>query len=355
MPGLVGAAAALIIGLPTAGVTLLSLLAGSMGSAQGLAVCVTSGPVAGLSDDQAGNARVVSAVASQRDGTAGAVVAVMTGLAESGLLVLGNPSAPGSSGLPSQGTGHDHDSLGIFQQRAGWGSAAERMDPAASAGLFLQALEKYSGWETRQPWVAAQEVQRSAYDGHPSAANNFSSAVGGNYENWLAEARRIVAVVSADAALSCTSGFGTPAPGPRGAYGLPSGYTVPAGTSATATAVITYAIAQLGKPYVWGADGPDSFDCSGLTMRAWQQGGQQLAHHAATQSHEGTATTQDRLMPGDLVFTAGSDGTLAAPGHVGIFIGDGLLLEAPHSGDVVKVVTYSGFVAHGVAALRHFG
>ena len=69
--------------------------------------------------------------------------------------------------IRAQGVGYDHDSLGIFQQRPSWGTAAQRMDPVASTNLFLDALLRLPGWDTIDPWVAAQRVQRSAFEGRP--------------------------------------------------------------------------------------------------------------------------------------------------------------------------------------------
>ena len=67
---------------------------------------------------------------------------------------------------------------------------------------------------------------------------------------------------------------------------------------------------------------------------------------------DGTATTESRLTPGDLVPTPGSAGTLASPGHVAMFVGHGLVVEAPHTGDVVNVVTYASLTDRGVSTLR---
>jgi cell wall-associated NlpC family hydrolase len=108
-------------------------------------------------------------------------------------------------------------------------------------------------------------------------------------------------------------------------------------------AVLRYACAQLGDPYVWAAEGPSSFDCSGLTMRAWQAAGVSLPHNADAQSHYGTRVrpSEATLQPGDLVF-------FHSPiSHVGIYIGRGLMIHAPHTGTVVKIakVTWSSAVA----------
>ena len=96
---------------------------------------------------------------------------------------------------------------------------------------------------------------------------------------------------------------------------------------------LRYACGQLGDPYVWAAAGPNSFDCSGLTMQAWDAAGISLPHNADAQSHFGTriAPTQDALKPGDLIF-------FHSPiTHVGMYVGNGLYLHAPHTGTVVKI------------------
>jgi len=95
--------------------------------------------------------------------------------------------------------------------------------------------------------------------------------------------------------------------------------------------VLDFACAQLGKPYVWAADGPSSYDCSGFTMRSWQQGGVSLPHSSRLQAGYGTRVSRANLRPGDLVFF------YSPISHVGIYVGNGLMIHAPHSGDVVKI------------------
>jgi cell wall-associated NlpC family hydrolase len=351
--------------LPVIAVLGLLVLIGGAGSPDAQAidsgvvtgsVCATTGPIAGLSDAAAQNARTVAAAAAPRGGDRAALIAVMTGITESGLRILGNPHDPSGNGLPAQGVGFDHDSLGIFQQRPSWGTAQQRMDPVASANLFLDRLLDQPGWRSADPWRSAQDVQVSAYDGDPRQANHFSSIYGGNYEPRLAEADRLLSIIHADSAkLKCGGGVGTVAAGPVSRHGLPVGYTIPSGTSPAASKAVLFALAQQGKPYVFGAAGPDGYDCSGLMLAAWAQSGVILAHDTRVQVREGAGTDAAHLSPGDLVLTAGSDGTLSSPGHVGMFIGDGVVVEAPQTGDVVKVVTYASFVSDGLAGLRHVG
>ena len=317
-------------------------------------LCVTTGPVSGLSPAQATNARIVAATASARGGPTAALVALMVGLAESGMRVLANPNDPSGAAYPHDGVGHDHDSLGIFQQRPSWGSAAQRMDPTASTDLFVDALIALPNWESHPPAVAAQLVQRSAFDGTPRAANGGSSVVGANYVAQQPLAVKVLGIIAADSArLDCGASAGPIGAGSPETHGLPTTYAIPAGTSPEARIAVSYALAQLGKPYQWGATGPAAFDCSGLTQSAWAQAGMTISRTTYTQLHDGTQTDPAHLLPGDLVLTPGSDGSLALPGHVGMYIGLGLVVQAPQTGDVVKVVTLSGFTTGGVSALRH--
>ena len=98
--------------------------------------------------------------------------------------------------------------------------------------------------------------------------------------------------------------------------------------------VVGIAMQELGKPYVWAAAGPDAFDCSGLVAYAFAQVGVSLPHSAAAQFGYGTPVSYDELQPGDLVFFSGL-------GHVGIYIGGGQFIHAPHTGDVVKISSMS--------------
>jgi peptidoglycan DL-endopeptidase CwlO len=94
--------------------------------------------------------------------------------------------------------------------------------------------------------------------------------------------------------------------------------------------VVGVAMSQLGVPYVWGGSSPGGFDCSGLVMWAYAQVGVSLPHSSYAQYGAGVAVSRDQLQPGDLVFFDGL-------GHVGIYIGGGQFVHAPHTGDVVKI------------------
>jgi cell wall-associated NlpC family hydrolase len=104
-----------------------------------------------------------------------------------------------------------------------------------------------------------------------------------------------------------------------------------------AAAAIEFARAQLGKPYVYGAAGPDTYDCSGLTMAAWGAAGASLPHYSGAQYSRLPKVPLDAMQPGDLVFW-GSGGSR----HVGMYVGNGLMIHAPHTGDVVRVAAVYG-------------
>ncbi|MFC1417089.1 C40 family peptidase [Streptacidiphilus cavernicola] len=117
-----------------------------------------------------------------------------------------------------------------------------------------------------------------------------------------------------------SGGAGRPAP--------PSYPTVP--VSGRAAAAVAFAEAQIGKPYVWGATGPGSFDCSGLTQAAWRAAGVSLPRTTYQQINAGKRVSASRLQPGDLVFY------YSGITHVAIYVGGGRIVHAPHPGAAVE-------------------
>jgi peptidoglycan DL-endopeptidase CwlO len=111
--------------------------------------------------------------------------------------------------------------------------------------------------------------------------------------------------------------------------------------------VVGIAMQYLGTPYVWGGASPGGFDCSGFSMYVFAQVGVSLPHHAASQYNYGVPVSRDQLQPGDLVFFDGL-------GHMGIYIGNGQFIHAPHTGDVVKISSLydSWYAATYVGARR---
>lgn len=101
-------------------------------------------------------------------------------------------------------------------------------------------------------------------------------------------------------------------------------------------AVIAYAERQLGKPYGWGASGPDAFDCSGLTMMAWSMVGVSLPHWSVAQAWAVARVSYGQIQRGDLIFWS-SDGSAEGVYHVGLYIGSGQMIHAPSPGNDVEV------------------
>lgn len=296
-----------------------------------------------LDPEQLANAQILIATAAARGLPAqAAVVAVATALQESGL-----------RNLPHG----DRDSLGLFQQRASWAPAAVRLDPIASTGLFLDALARVPDWATLPVTVASDRVQHGA---HPWAVAKWET---------------LAAALVADHADAFTT---TPAPtGPealartvlcpgQGADTNPASVDArvdsslsPAGLAPVTgpqAVVVAFALAQLGKPYVWGATGPGSFDCSGLTMRAWAAAGVPIPRTTYLQIDTGTPIgSTGSLAPGDLLFTVGT-GTATRPGHVGLYIGTingaPALVQAPRTGTTVQITPLSAWASQIVAIRR---
>ena len=294
------------------------------------AQCATlGGPVPTLDATQSSNAAIIVSTAAATAGESAQAeqIALMAALTESDLHNDGPRS--GNAG-----------SLGLFQQRtaAGWGTAAQELNPADATAMFVQRLINLPGWQTMTPWLAAQAVQRSAFSG------------GSNYaKNWAAAGAVLASITGSFTAGGCGGGPTGGMVGPASSYGLPAGYTIPASATTAERLVLTYALSKLGSPYVWGAAGPTSFDCSGLTMMAWRQAGVSLDHYTVSQMHEGLAVSPAAVAPGDLVLTPGVDSPgPGLPGHVGIYLGDGLVESAvdPQVGTVVQ--SWTTFVSGGL-------
>ena len=113
---------------------------------------------------------------------------------------------------------------------------------------------------------------------------------------------------------------------------------LPAGTPAAIATAISAARSRLGDPYVWGATGPTSWDCSGLTQWAYAQAGVTLPRTSREQWFSGTHPDVNSLQPGDLLFWATNPVDPASIHHVAIYIGGGYMIEAPHTGAFVQIV-----------------
>jgi cell wall-associated NlpC family hydrolase len=138
-------------------------------------------------------------------------------------------------------------------------------------------------------------------------------------------AARLRAARARLAAARARRGAWRPAPGGAGS---PSG---------AARQAVAFALAQRGKPYVWGASGPGAYDCSGLTMAAYRSAGVYLPRVSRAQWYAGPHVDMVDLAPGDLVFFAYNTGNPSSIHHVGMYIGRGLMVEAPYTGASVRI------------------
>jgi cell wall-associated NlpC family hydrolase len=295
------------------------------------------------------------------------------------------------SGLRNLSYG-DRDSLGLFQQRPsqGWGSAQQVMNPLYAAKKFFTSLEKVKGRDNLSFAQAAQAVQRSAFPAayakwendarrllndtggngglpwpvdRPTNDISLTGALGGPQTGaeqatagtpGLATAGEDAAVPGATGAGATTGDLKAPTAESRTVdtsaldkmIGQTQGQITGSGTGQRAT-VINAAKRWLGTPYLWGggnANGPTSgighgtntvtgFDCSGLVLYALAQAGVKgLPHLARLQLGTGknVGTNMAALQPGDLI-------GMEAGGHIGIYLGNGQFIEAPHTGANVRI------------------
>ncbi|MFE2426854.1 C40 family peptidase [Streptomyces sp. NPDC059373] len=308
--------------------------------------------VAGLDDpaEQIPNAKTIVATGIALNVPAkGRVVALATALQESGLRNL------------SYG---DRDSLGLFQQRPsqGWGTAAQILDPVYASTQFYTHLMAVDGWQQLTVAQAAQAVQRSAdgslYAKWEPLATALQTAIASVLDVGAGASESGSTGASATSAFSCTdggedgSGFGTI---PAGL--VPDGYEIPSDAPATVRTAIRWALGQLGTDYQWGGSCTDPHgsdpmgrcDCSSLMQRSYAAAGVTLTRTTKTQVKEGKAVSLSAVEPGDLLFT---EGTAAAPDHVGMYIGSGLIINAPHTGDVVRIATLAAWKGEVLAVRR---
>ena len=131
-----------------------------------------------------------------------------------------------------------------------------------------------------------------------------------------------------------------PAPEPQPTTPPSTPPTDPPAPASGAPATLAFARSQIGDPYVWGAAGPDAWDCSGLTMGAWRAGGISLPHYSVAQYTQSTAISRSSLRTGDLVFW-GSSSSPSSIYHVALYAGNGMIVQAPRTGrDVEEVSMY---------------
>jgi peptidoglycan DL-endopeptidase CwlO len=246
---------------------------------------------------------------------------------------------------------------GVLDQRA-QEQVARQQDAAAAVEAAKAAAE--GKLAAQQQAVAAMATQRRSLVVALASARNTSVRLERAREAGLDRARAARAAKaarerraeqvrrareSAQHRPPRSGSGGHPSTGGSGGGGSSSGGTSggtssggsSSGTRSGAAAAIAFARAQIGKPYVWAADGPDSFDCSGLTMRAWEHGGVSLPHYTVAQYDQSRKIPIGSLRPGDLVFFGSDPGNASSIYHVGLYIGGGQMIEAPYTGETVRI------------------
>jgi cell wall-associated NlpC family hydrolase len=194
--------------------------------------------------------------------------------------------------------------------------ATHDADQVLAAGAIERSAQaraaELAGIERKQATILGQMADRKARIEQLVAQTEQTLA------QLRASERRRAAAASRPATTAPAASNPSPPPPPKAIRG-------------TVAAVIRYAYAQLGKPYQWGATGPGSFDCSGLTMMAWAQAGVSLPHSSGAQIGIGRRVTQSELQPGDLIFR------YSPISHVSLYVGNGQQISATHTGSTVKL------------------
>lgn len=179
-------------------------------------------------------------------------------------------------------------------------------------------------------FVKLNQDQRNKLASEVSTARAKASAL-------TAARQAAFAAQAAAAAARAQTAAGSTAGGPAGSGQAPSWSSGSGASTTQGDIAANWALTQLGKPYQWGGAGPDTYDCSGLTMQAWAQAGVQLLHYTGYQWEEGPHVPLDQLQRGDLLFFATNTADPSTIHHVGIYIGNGEMVDAPYTGVDVRI------------------
>ena len=220
------------------------------------------------------------------------------------------------------------------------GTQADALDRFHLASL--QAKEAKAGYQAAQLLAARSAASvntaRSAAAASAQALQATLTGVKGDIATLVAQAQAAKAAADAQAAREAQARLLAQQVASRSAPSAPAvSYGPPPPVGSGAAAAVRAAMSRLGLPYVWGAAGPGSFDCSGLVMWSWRLAGVSLPHFSGAQYSSTTHISMADLQPGDLVFPAN-------PGeHVAMYIGGGMIIQAPHTGAVVSVAPISSW------------
>jgi len=265
----------------------------------------------GYEEAQAGHAVTIWETASGRGLSEQAVVvALATAMQESGIRVLANPNVPDSYDFPHDGEGSDHDSVGIFQQRQSWGATAVLMDPAGSANLFFDKLERIDGWEDLPVTVAAQRVQVSAYPDayakHEDGARAAAALIGGGADcsgEWIHPVD----------GYGVVSGWRTSQPPTHNGVdlGAPRGTAILAASAGEVVKVTCNAHTEAGRQLSCDVDGsPSVMGCGWYVEIAHAEG---LLTRYCHMGKRPEVSVGDQVAAGDVLGFVGSSGRSSGP------------------------------------------
>jgi cell wall-associated NlpC family hydrolase len=211
---------------------------------------------------------------------------------------------------------------GAFRQQAHDLLAAEQADLRAARHLKLAVQAAVA---RQQAYVLASRAKRNSLTSQLADAQAHAAALRSARQAVLAAEASAVAAKAATAA------------GAEGPTAVPSWARSSGAPASQGDVAANWALTQLGKPYQWGAAGPGSYDCSGLTMEAWARAGVSLLHYTGYQWDEGPHVPLDELQRGDLLFYATNNSDPSTIHHVGIYIGNGMMVDAPYTGAFVRI------------------
>lgn len=220
-------------------------------------------------------------------------------------------------------------------------STATQVMLAKDPGSFIDQLATLDGFQAQQgELMAAFAVQAEQLEMREAAAQRELARIAKTEEQLKAE-KETIDEKAAEAEALLERLEARQAPPSRSAQRVPN-----VSVSGSAGGAVQYALDQVGDTYVYGAAGPDAFDCSGLTMMAWRAAGVNLPHSSRMQMSSGTPVSQSELAPGDLVFY------YQPVSHVGVYIGNGQIVDAANPSTGVRIapvfsMPYSGAVRPG--------
>lgn len=220
-------------------------------------------------------------------------------------------------------------------------STAAQVMLAKDPGSFIDQLATLDGFQAQQgELMAAFAVQAEQLEMREAAAQRELARIAKTEEQLKAE-KETIDEKAAEAEALLERLEARQAPPSRSAQRVPN-----VSVSGSAGGAVQYALDQVGDTYVYGAAGPDAFDCSGLTMMAWRAAGVNLPHSSRMQMSSGTPVSQSELAPGDLVFY------YRPVSHVGVYIGNGQIVDAANPSTGVRIapvfsMPYSGAVRPG--------